>query len=412
MTPPRNNYNINNINNINMNNNYSINRINSPFYYSPSRNTGCRSCSMNSSNIFNDNNYHNFNGNNYQRPSTGNLLKRYNNINDNYNNDYNLRNNFNNNNNNNFKINQNINEINRNISLNQNRYYSPIRIPERDNRNDEISFNQNRYFSPLRSPPRNNLLRSFSNSNINNFSKSLNNNYNINDKFNNKNDDFDEIIQNNKKFRNYLNNNRNNYDYNYNFNTRNNNKNYHSPSINHNRNYNQNYNNINNYLNLRYNNYLLSKAQNENNNDRFIELNIFNYQKPIREMVIDRKTFFIFIYGSHDYTGKSWCSDCNIARPIVEESKNIIKDKRYEKEVYFISIPIDKINMVDLKYDSIIQLERVPTLIYIENGREKNRLIENDLFSYQNVNSFIRQPYDQFNQLRRNNYLYQPRNYY
>ena len=169
---------------------------------------------------------------------------------------------------------------------------------------------------------------------------------------------------------------------------------------------------MNNYSNLRYNNYLLSKDKNENNNDRFIELNIFNYQKPIREMVIGRKTFFIFIYGSHDYTGKSWCSDCNIARPIVEESKNIIKDKKYEKEVYFINIPIDKINMVDLKYDSIIQLEGVPTLIYIENGREKNRLVENDLFSYQNVNSFILQPYDQFNQLRRNNYLYQPRNYY
>ena len=129
-------------------------------------------------------------------------------------------------------------------------------------------------------------------------------------------------------------------------------------------------------------------------------------------MIMDRKSFFIFIYGSHDYTGKSWCSDCNIARPIVEEAKNIIKDKKYEKEIYFVSIPIDKINMIDFKYDSNIELERVPTLIYFENGREKNRLIENDLFSYQNVNSFIFQAFDHFNNIRRNNYLYMPRNYY
>ena len=408
MTPPRNIY---NMNMMNMDNNYFINTINPHNYYSPSRNTGCRDCSINSSQIFNGIN---------QRPSTGYFMRRnnnnintYNNINYNrdYNNDFNLRRNYDYNND--FKKNQNNNEINRNIPLNQNRYYSPIRIPQRNENiiNNKNSYNQNRYFSPIRSPPRNNLIRSFSNSNINNYSYSINNNknYTNNDKYNN-NDNFNESISNNK-FRNYLDNNINRYKYD-NRNDNNMNKKYYSPSISHNiYNNNSNYN-INDYSNLR-NNSLLFREKYENNNERFIELNIFNYQKKIREMIIDRKSFFVFIYGAEDYTGKSWCSDCTIARPIVEEAKNIIKERKFEKEVYFISIPIDKSNMIDLKYDSTSEVERVPTLIYFENGREKNRLIENDLFSYQNVNSFIFQAYNQFNNnIRRNNYLYSPKNYY
>ena len=99
--------------------------------------------------------------------------------------------------------------------------------------------------------------------------------------------------------------------------------------------------------------------------------------------------------------------------PIVEEAKNVIKSKKYEKEIYFLSLPIDKINMDYLRDDSIVQLERVPTLIYFGNGVEKNRLIENDLFSFQIVNNFINQAYEQYNyDPNRRQYLYQPRKYY
>ena len=131
----------------------------------------------------------------------------------------------------------------------------------------------------------------------------------------------------------------------------------------------------------------------------------------MKEILEDQKSFFICIYGTHDYTGKSWCSDCNIAMPNIDEAKNIIKDRKYEKEIYFINIPIDKINMDYLRDDPVIQLERVPTLIYFENGLEKNRLIENDLFSYQVVKNFILQAYDQFN-TSRSNFYYRPKNYY
>ena len=196
------------------------------------------------------------------------------------------------------------------------------------------------------------------------------------------------------------------------FDNNNNNKNYYqpkrslysSPSMERQRNCDNN----NNYS--RYN-YLLPKEQQYNNNDRFLQLNIYNYQNIIREKIKERKTLFVVIYGTHDYTGKSWCSDCNIAMPNIEEAKNIVRNKKYEKEVYFIDIPIDKINMEYLNIDHNIRLERVPTLIFFENGMERNRLVENDLFSCQTVINFILQAYNQFNP-DRNECLYRPRNFY
>ena len=207
---------------------------------------------------------------------------------------------------------------------------------------------------------------------------------------------------------NYLrNDNRNNY-------YRDDNRNYFSPDFRNNRNnYNNTFNNAKSidFTNSRFN-YLISKdnTETENDTDRFFTLNIFNFSRKIGEMIEERKTFFIYIFGSRDFTGQSWCSDCNIARPNVERAKNLIKNKRYEREVYFISIPIEKIYMEDLGNDPIIQLERVPTLIFFENGIERNRLIENDLFSFQIINEFIMQAYNQYNNI--NQYLYQQRNYY
>ena len=72
-------------------------------------------------------------------------------------------------------------------------------------------------------------------------------------------------------------------------------------------------------------------------------------------------------------------------------------------------IPIDKIYKEDFRDDPYIQLERVPTLILFENGIEKGRLVENDLFSYQSVRDFILQIYEQG---MRRQYYYDRRNYY
>jgi thiol-disulfide isomerase/thioredoxin len=145
------------------------------------------------------------------------------------------------------------------------------------------------------------------------------------------------------------------------------------------------------------------------NNERFIELTQYNYKPKLLELLRQRKTFFVHIYGSRDYTGKSWCSDCNIAEPIIEQGKKLIENKKYEKEVYFLSIPIDKIYMEDFRDDPYILLERVPTLILFENGFETGKLIENDLFSYQRVRDFIMKAYEPG---FKRQYLYERRSYY
>ena len=419
MTPPRNfsNY------RYNINNDYpNSNPNNYRNYYSPSRYTGCRNCAVSSPKIFTDNNY--------IRPSTANYLKRNNlynynnnlnnrNDNDNEDNEYQFRKNYDNNN-------RYQNDEEYNFSK---RYYN-------NNRNNDLFENtynyrgdNYRYLSPQR-----NIVNSISSSNINRNSNTniyRNNNYNDNVNYDVNKDKTNINVQRmlNNKYRNFLNDNINKYSYNNNNDTNYNKpqkRNYYSPSIkpryiynsnNIENNYNNdNINNRNNntYLNPRYK-YLLPKDQNNinNTNGRFIMLNIYNYQRELKEIIQDRKSFFLFIYGTHDFTGKSWCSDCNIAMPIVEEAKNVIKSKKYEKEIYFLSLPIDKINMDYLRDDPIVQLERVPTLIYFGNGVEKNRLIENDLFSYQVVNNFINQAYEQYNYdpIRRQ-YLYQPRKYY
>ena len=388
MTPPRNN------NYFNLDDDYSnINRNNYDNYNSPSRNGGCRSCSMSSLKAFNDNNY--------QRPNTGNYMNRTNNI-------YT----FSNNNNNSLNY------------LNNHEYNFRKRYNNNNNDVFEDSFKQNRYYSPLREPQRN-LVNSFSSSNINNNNYSYHNNlnyYNNNNNYVNRNNNTYEnnnnnfnIVKNmlNNRYRNFLNDNINKYNYddskNNNYN-RTNNKNYYSPSYKYRNTFINNRNNNNNCSNSRYN-YLMSDERRDNY-DKFIMLNLYNYQRKIREMIQERKTFFIFIYGSHDYTGQSWCSDCNIAMPNVEDAKNKIKNNN-NKEIYFIDIPIDKINMQDLANDTIIQLERVPTLIYFQNGMERDRLIENDLFSYQTVNNFVLQALNNNSYSpNRNQFLYQQRNYY
>jgi len=412
MTPPRNisNYNFevdDNYNNMNRNNYHN--------YHSPQRNTGgCRSCSMGSNNVLRRNDY--------QRPTTGYPMRRTNNIytfnsmnfqNNNYN--YNFRKRYINDNDNDYNdIDDDTNEFNR--------YNSPPRNPQRNlqnsfsseniynnrmNANNNYSYNNNpNSFNEVKNPPRNNnnynIRTELNNNKFRNFFRDNYNRYDDND------DDDKDNNNNNNRFNNY-------------FREGNKNRNYYSMKNRNMNNYNNNRNNY--YLNSRYG-YLMTNENSKNdyyNDDRFITLNIINYQRKIGDMIQQRKSFFVYIYGSHDYTGQSWCSDCNLARPNVEDAKKIIKNKRYEKEIYFLSLPIEKIYMDDLKEDPIIQLERVPTLIYYENGIERGRLIENDLFSYQSIRDFILQAYDDYNNnnieynkfnMNRSRYAYQPRIYY
>jgi hypothetical protein len=391
MTPPRNysSYNFkteDNFSNVNTNNYHN--------YYSPQRNTGCKNCSGSSNNFFN--------GNRNQRPQSGYKMRRTNNT-------Y---------------------GVNNNNYLNNNNY-NLLKSYDIGNRFTEYNREENRYNSLSRNPLRS-LKSSFSSENIFN-RQNTTNNYSYNNYSNNNygqnNSNYNNIrsVLNNK-YRNFLDDNIDRYkESNNNYFKSGEKRNYYSPSYNYrstdnNFNYRSNYNDYNNRNNNRNNyfsnsryNYYRSNEDSKNNydGDGFISLNVFNYPRKIRELIQQRKTFFVYLYGSRDYTGQSWCSDCNIARPNVEQAKNIIKNKKFEKDLSFVDIPIEKIYMDDFKDDQIIKLERVPTLIYYENGIERGRLIENDLFSYQSVSNFINQAFNPYeNNLNRSQFLYRPRNYY
>ena len=389
-------------------------------YYSPNRYTGgCKECSSSPSQI----RYRN-----YPRLNTENsLLRSANNLKYNMNRDlFNVRNN---------------NDNLRNYEDNDNDNYtfkSSYVIPNNYKNRDNNRFN--RYQSPNTNNIRRNLLNTrYGNYNTNieknnndrfnrlNYSV-YNNQYITNNLSNNTNsriypsNNLFNSVSINNDYKQFLENNMNRYNYKKNpTNTNNNylNKNISSEKI---EEYNSpipgfDYRRRNLDLSKRRYDYLRDNNEQEKNqletpkfeSEIFVNLTQYNYKRKLIEYIDSRKTFFVFVFGSQDYTGQSWCSDCNIAKPIVEQGKRLIENRKYEKKVYFLSIPIDKIYKEDFRDDPYIQLERVPTLILFENGIEKGRLVENDLFSYQSVRDFILQIYEQG---MRRQYYYDRRNYY
>ena len=373
-------------------------------YYSPPRSSGgCRECASSSAQL----RYRN-----YSRPMTGNPMMRSTNLpRYNMNRDlFNERDNYNR-----YKS----DEDNDNFTF-KNRYV----IPDSYNRNDNERVN--RYKSPEI-----NVRRNLMNTRYGNYDANSNNNYNklnfsVNNRYANNirsdisndrnptNNLYNSVSFNND-YKKFLENNMNRYNYSRNNDLNNNyltekRKVFQSPNSNF------DYRRRNLDLTRRRYHYLRDEVSEKNqyetpkfNKERFIELTQYNYKPKLLELLRQRKTFFVHIYGSRDYTGKSWCSDCNIAEPIIEQGKKLIENKKYEKEVYFLSIPIDKIYMEDFRDDPYILLERVPTLILFENGFETGKLIENDLFSYQRVRDFIMKAYEPG---FKRQYLYERRSYY
>ena len=119
-----------------------------------------------------------------------------------------------------------------------------------------------------------------------------------------------------------------------------------------------------------------------------------NFDLKVRDLIMNHKNFFAYMYGKHDMRGQSWCSDCEIAQPFVNNVKPIIAKNEKFKEVYFVNIPIAKDKKKLYSTNKILKLNHVPTLIYFEKGREISRISENQLFSQYNINSFVEKAYD------------------
>ena len=221
------------------------------------------------------------------------------------------------------------------------------------------------------------------------------------------------------------------------------NNNSYLPSTNYNLNYNSNYNQKNNYSknnnssssnknnnNYYYNNYNKNNynVYNENKNNKpeekkeeniienkeeitfdsnrvetwgdftqyWIFLHHHNVINGLQNLIYSKKNFFVFMYGTHDTRGISWCSDCYYAEPNVNLIKGIIASKEKEKEIYFVNIPIDKEKKSFYKQNQILKMSHVPTLIYFENGKEIRRIIQNDLFNKDRVVDFVMKSYKRF----------------
>ncbi len=119
-----------------------------------------------------------------------------------------------------------------------------------------------------------------------------------------------------------------------------------------------------------------------------------NFDLKLRDLILNQKNFFAFMYGKHDMWGQSWCSDCDIAEPFVNNVKPIIAKNEEIKEIYFVNIPIPKEKRKIYKESKILKFHHVPTLIYFQKGKEIRRLTENEMFSQFQVTSFVEKAYD------------------
>ena len=119
-----------------------------------------------------------------------------------------------------------------------------------------------------------------------------------------------------------------------------------------------------------------------------------NFNSIVKEYLQQKKNFIVYIYGDRDAQGKSWCPDCVIAEPFVENALPRIKELESQKEVYFINIGVSSDKKALYKNDKIIKMKRIPTLIYFSNGVEMGRIVEGDLASQENIDDFINQIYE------------------
>ena len=126
----------------------------------------------------------------------------------------------------------------------------------------------------------------------------------------------------------------------------------------------------------------------------WIETNKSNFNSILKYYLKQKKDFLVYIFGDHDEKGKSWCPDCVIAEPFVKNAIQKIGKLEPQKEVYFINISVGIYNRDIYRNDKILKMKRIPTIIYFSQGVEMGRLVEGDMASQENIDSFIEQIYE------------------
>jgi hypothetical protein len=110
-------------------------------------------------------------------------------------------------------------------------------------------------------------------------------------------------------------------------------------------------------------------------------------------LISNKVKFFAYFYGGYDEEGNSWCSDCVLSKPSLEEASKFLKD---QESVSLYKFPID--DKLEWRKPTFIyrthpkvKLQKVPTLLYYQDGCEYGRLTEGELFDVPNVLEFVKQ---------------------
>ena len=137
--------------------------------------------------------------------------------------------------------------------------------------------------------------------------------------------------------------------------------------------------------------------KNININKKEITLNNNNFSNGINDLIRKKKNFFVYMYAEADYKGVSWCSDCIFSESFIKNGKEFVLENKLPKKIYWVNIPISKYKRYSYKYNNILKLKYVPTIIYFEKGIEVRRIVQQETFSQERINSFILSAYNSFN---------------
>lgn len=128
-----------------------------------------------------------------------------------------------------------------------------------------------------------------------------------------------------------------------------------------------------------------------NNLPRYLQVVEFSeFENVFNTLISGKKDFIAYFYGNYDENGVSWCGDCNVSKPHIEEASKILENKT---EPVLYKFPIERLSYKDKSFlyrtHPKVKLTNVPTLIMFQKGAEFARLIEGQISDQEHVNDLF-----------------------
>jgi len=119
--------------------------------------------------------------------------------------------------------------------------------------------------------------------------------------------------------------------------------------------------------------------------------------KPLEELITqlisEKRTFFVYAASLHDETGKSWCDDCDNAKPYIEKGLKYLEN---QEKVLFLNCVVDRDTWRNkenfYRTHKKLSLKSVPTLVYFDKGVEFGRLQEAEICNDDAIKDFFTNP--------------------